>query len=79
MATAIEFIAAAESVGLEADEAFEVYMDVVFSPCIEVVQHYPETRDALVAEGHHLDPDCDLCRCIECGGIIHRSVFCPGR
>jgi hypothetical protein len=77
MTTALQFLAAAESVGLEADEAFEVYMDLVFSPCANVVTNYPETRAALAAEGHRFAVDCELCRCIECGESIHRSAFCP--
>jgi len=74
----IQALAAQQSLGLEADEAMEVYFDVVFSPCMDVVAHHGELRDALTAEGHAFDADCSLCRCTECGELIHRSAFCPG-
>jgi hypothetical protein len=78
MITAIQQLAANEALGLEADEAMEVYFDVVFSPCMEVVVHHTELRDALTAEGHAFNADCSICRCTECDGLIHRSAFCPG-
>jgi len=74
----IQTLAANEALGFEADEAMEVYFDVVFSPCMEVVAHHTELRDALIDEGHQFNEDCKLCRCTECDGLIHRSAFCPG-
>ena len=74
----IQTLAANEALGFEADEAMEVYFDVVFSPCMEVVAHHTELRDALVAEGHAFDAACSICRCTECGGLIHRAAFCQG-